>query len=498
MILQAGGILVGLWILLSTAGICCHSLTTDSGADDDDYADYYEATDDIEDYLYYDDGLGGTDCPRLCSCFVSKVVDCSRRSFTNISSTRSQDRKTLSGMLPEDTEILHLGYNNLTSLPRLFLESDGIHSNLQILYLQGNEIRYVHPDAFAALPNLTDLDLSNNIISKFRQKCRIMQEDLHTFFTHLTIPLSCATGRTDAVFLRSTSSNLVSLNLNSNKLKGIPSFSFWSFPKLEVLKLSWNKIAWINRRAFAGLAQLKVLQLRSNHLNAGTLSRLEVTLGFMEIHMPRTDDNQQPLISPPKFRDRRYRNAVHVSRLRELDLGDTGIASVPDIQSFSSLKRLYLDSNRITTIPQAAFQSLQRLEVLHLDGNNIGNIVGGTFASLKMLKVLDLSRNYLRVLPEYALDGLENLYSLRLYENPYLSEIHRSVFSDLWSLRLLYLQNCNLTTLHTDCWIHTMKCLWLYGNPIDCSCDTSYNLMTTFQRSSRPTANSKPLLDPFR
>lgn len=98
------------------------------------------------------------------------------------------------------------------------------------------------------------------------------------------------------------------------------------------------------------------------------------------------------------------------------------------------MKRLYLNGNRFTSVPDA-LEDGNSLEYLNLDENSFRDInkLNG-FPSLKKLKVLSLR-------------------SL-----PYLTKISDGAFSELTALEELYLEDCpRLKEIHEDAFVQHVK-----------------------------------------
>nr|XP_039269987.1 uncharacterized protein LOC120344741 [Styela clava] len=468
-------------------------------------------------------------CPFPCTCVVETVVYCSRQGITAISAERfklTKNEKLLSGYLPIRTESVHLGYNNLTFLPPRILKDVMRHeiNHVSHLYLQNNQIYKINPDAFLDLVNLQTLDLSYNKMNRLTQPCEYKTSD--DFLMNETV--ACTFNTSDTIFLQSVPDTLTSLNLNNNFIRGIPNYSFSSLRNLEVLRMSWNKISWISKKAFHGLHKLKVLQLRSNPLGPRTVTKMDDILKHFvtaeidihqkvvknampdnnEFYLDENDINSASLKSNRRKRDVENMNyvkngisshqilrTIQLRSLKNLDLGETNLNTFPASLP-SSIERLYLDNNHIREIPEESVSGLKQLEILHLAGNQINQIEDRVFSSVYRLQILDLSRNDIASLNSNSFYGMEHLWSLRLNGNRNLSLLPKKVFWSLPSLRLVYLHDCNLSTLPSGPWLFRIYALWLYGNPLTCSCG---NLLSLLVRLHSPFSPKHSLrMDPYR
>ncbi|XP_055984149.1 leucine-rich repeat-containing protein 3C [Sorex fumeus] len=94
-------------------------------------------------------------------------------------------------------------------------------------------------------------------------------------------------------------------------------------------------------------------------------------------------------------------------------------------------RKLYLDANRLVSVPAGAFQHLAALEELDLSQNVLVHLSGAAFQGLAgTLRLLDLSANQLASLPVEAFAGLQ--VQVNLSANPWrcdcaLQEVLRQV-----------------------------------------------------------------------
>uniref|UniRef100_G1QCS2 Leucine rich repeat containing 3C n=1 Tax=Myotis lucifugus TaxID=59463 RepID=G1QCS2_MYOLU len=93
-------------------------------------------------------------------------------------------------------------------------------------------------------------------------------------------------------------------------------------------------------------------------------------------------------------------------------------------------RKLYLDANRLASVPAGAFQHLPVLEELDLSHNVLAHLSGAAFQGLGTLRHLDLSANQLASVPAEAFVGLQ--IQVNLSANPWrcdcaLQEVLRQV-----------------------------------------------------------------------
>ena len=134
--------------------------------------------------------------------------------------------------------------------------------------------------------------------------------------------------------------------------------------------------------------------------------------------------------------------------LTRLYLNDNKLTTLPHglFRGLNNLIKLYLYGNQLTTLNAGAFEGLINLQYLYLHDNMLLALPGGIFRSVVSLRVLHLSGNQLVSLNRDIFNGLYRLVSLHLRDN-YLARIQEGLFRDLENLAELLLQNNRLVTL---------------------------------------------------
>ena len=129
-----------------------------------------------------------------------------------------------------------------------------------------------------------------------------------------------------------------------------------------------------------------------------------------------------------------------LSSLSRLDLGSNDLSSLPvDLFSeLSSLTWLSLSFNKLSSLPADLFSGLSALNTLNLSYNKLSSLPADIFSEVSSLRTLNLSSNKLSGLPADLFSGVSSLSWLSLSFNE-LSGLPVGIFSGLSSLRSFYL-----------------------------------------------------------
>ncbi|XP_018320781.1 leucine-rich repeat neuronal protein 3-like [Agrilus planipennis] len=216
--------------------------------------------------------------------------------------------------------------------------------------------------------------------------------------------------------------SIAALNLSSNDLGDIKKI----FPKsnLTVLDLSNNYIRSLDDQVFTNLEMMEILILSYNeieHLNPNTFRGIRI------------DGDDYPL---------------------------------------ESLKKLYLDHNKLHTLPQDVFEHLQNeikvldlsdnpftvidqqttiaigslifLEELYMKNTQLSQLPEHFLHTPKYLKILDISGNSFQEIPETLVEA-KSLSSLDISNNPFVTFGGKNIFPRIDTLKVLHI--CNMPQL---------------------------------------------------
>ena len=205
------------------------------------------------------------------------------------------------------------------------------------------------------------------------------------------------------------SDGLLYLDLSSNTIHTVDSITFSFIPKLEVLLISNNSIAFLENTVFSDLTELRHLDLSFNYLSQVADETFEKN-------------------SQLEFLSLRHNNIDSISKMT--------------FRALQNLKHLDLSHNKISVIVQDAFLALQQLEWLSLAHNNIKEVSTNLCESVESVLHLDLSENVIDSIKPFS--QCNQLQTLSIAHN-HVSELPQQALFGLFNLTHLDLSHNRLT-----------------------------------------------------
>ncbi len=380
-------------------------------------------------------------------------------------------------------------FDGLTGLSRLTIENSqqltsvpanafaGLDS-LTRLDLPDNGLSLLDPDAFAGLSSLTHLYLTNNALTWLPSDVFDDLSSLRTLWIEDNALTSLPMGIFDGL------SDLTSLRLFRNALTSLDPDLFDGLSSLDNIGLNYNDISSLDEDLFDGLTSLQRLYLDHNQLN--TLPA-DIFNGLTVLKSVYLNSNQFTSLPEGIFTGRTALTSITLSdneidslpentfeglsNLTQIRLTGNDFSSLDEVEDLfgglTSLQRLYLDENELSTLPEDVFDGLTALRWLYLNENDISSLDEDLFDGLTSLQRLYLNENDISSLDEDLFDGLTSLQWLYLNEND-ISSLDEDLFDGLTSLQWLYLHGNILTTLPGDVFdgLSGLEQLYLHDNSL--------------------------------
>lgn len=213
----------------------------------------------IEIVKFYNEGIENLNINNGKLSSLNDITSLSVFPLTNLSHNNLTEFIIERRMLLSSVVVLDLSYNQIRSVVVESFESFPV---LKSLYLNNNKILTYDVDQKMSF---TYLDLSNNPLNFLKSSKNLFNENLKCLYlssVDYLKTISCnATIRIDIPFY------LEELILHNNRLNVFPSIGgIFKETSLLSLDLSFNKIRRINTNFFAGLTNLKHLNLSNNEI----------------------------------------------------------------------------------------------------------------------------------------------------------------------------------------------------------------------------------------
>ncbi|XP_034369494.1 leucine-rich repeat-containing protein 52 [Arvicanthis niloticus] len=183
---------------------------------------------------------------------------------------------------------------------------------------------------------------------------------------------------------------------------------------------------------------------------------------------------------------------------QEVACSDMGLTEYPTDVPLNT-RRLYLNNNKITSLPALQLGFLSDLVYLDCQNNRIREVMDYTFIGVFKLIYLDLSSNNLTSISPFSFSVLTNLVRLNISHNPHLLYLDKYVFANTTSLRYLDLRNTGLQIIDHNGFHHlvVLQTLYLSGNPWACNCSfLDFTIHLLVSHMDHPDAQNATCTEP--
>lgn len=353
-------------------------------------------------------------CPLACHCMV-RFLDCSEQNLPSLPD--GMNGTVLRGF------VLDASRNNIQTITGTSLDGFREAASIQ---LQFNNISYIEEGAFANIPYLKTINLSNNNLLLI----------IRNVFNQMA---------------------LISLNLNYNvKLRHIQAGAFEG-SDINELYLSNCSIVELGYNTFSDIQQsLKKFHLAYNKEIIGLPKGMLRGFQLKELSMKGTiiasplflEDMIVEILdlSSTQLGDRLWTVFSKIKNLHELIVNDMGLATVQLETEASSLRVLHIMHNSLANLDWSQLKYMPRLYTLNLKNNFITHLPSSISSYLPNLIVLDVSNNRITRIPPSTLDR-STIRFLKL-ENNQISTLDESLEPFFSSLSQLNIAN---NPLHCNC-----------------------------------------------
>jgi internalin A len=325
----------------------------------------------------------------------------------------TDDNKTIEEMIKEvkGCHFISIEGKQLQEIPSEILENKEMKTELDVLMLKHNKIKYINSDIYINLSNLKCLDLSFNLIKE--------------------IP-------SELFYIKT----LIGVDLSNNKIEKLP-LNMYNCTELIVLNLYKNEIKTVQKN-ISQLTNLTRLDIGDNYISSlsglSELSKL-TKLTCMDNKFTEITNDLPPNLKILQYQRNKIskigerlfeltdltelnleRNMIktkeisEISKLKNLNviqLTSNFIEEMKDISELTKLTRIELGRNRIKEFMRFPYS----IKYIDLRGNKISKLI--VFRNYKNLQYLNLNHNEL---VEFNTSISENLEILRL-ENNFLNFI---------------------------------------------------------------------------
>ncbi|XP_055916784.1 immunoglobulin domain and leucine-rich repeat-containing protein 2 [Eupeodes corollae] len=228
--------------------------------------------------------------------------------------------------------------------------------------------------------------------------------------------------------------NILKLTANKIETDSCTFTNFGQLSNLQELHLDQNRINALNNTLMSNFTNLKILNMSYNNISDIPRNTFDRTITLEQLYISRN------VLSILPFQ--LFKTMQHLSTL---DLSYNRLISLPDnfFALNKELKELRLQHNVLQSIDRNVFFGLKKLQILDLSHNTIAYIDKRAFYSLSSLIELNLRHNNLNIIPATLFHPLQNIIRLDISENGF-TQLPSGLFKNQKSLNALFIDGTNL------------------------------------------------------
>ncbi|XP_053603949.1 protein artichoke-like [Plodia interpunctella] len=342
---------------------------------------------------------------------------------------------------------------------------------LETLGIVSSKIKFIPQKAFSGMLKLMSIDLTSNYI-----------EDIPSYSFYglplmkLNIKGNVIRDISDSAF-SSLELSLSEIDLSENNLTAFPIASLSKLRHLRTLRLAWNEMSSFPIVENSDLIALEYLDLNSNNFEfisedclkfCPSLVRLSFHFNFIHNIHYRAFYSLAELKNIDLSHNRikiLNPNLFHNNKKIEyIDLSHNHLHHIHGLFSnLPSLGEVYLSHNNILDVPIDSFFNSYKISSIYLDKNSISNIHSESFSNLMNLTKLRLDFNYLHQVPHNIFVNNRNIVKIRVDNNNFI-DISNNTLDSLGNLREIRLNNNKLRLISKHHFTNSLKLEEIYLN----------------------------------
>uniref|UniRef100_A0AC35U7R2 Leucine-rich repeat-containing protein let-4 n=1 Tax=Rhabditophanes sp. KR3021 TaxID=114890 RepID=A0AC35U7R2_9BILA len=377
-----------------------------------------------------------------CTCFDyadGSVVKCTGQSGTSVIEQLKKTPMQIKELYLAGAGIIELGphaFRNLT-IKKLVLDNnklksirdtafEGLENCLNTLSLNMNKLTAIPRAALSKLKALSVLSMKCNMITS------VPNISFNNTLNLIDLDLSCnQIGEIEDGAFTNIKANLQNLNLDQNSLTTVPHAAIKGMVNLIAIHLKHNSLSQLKKGDFADLPSLELITLTGNKIATIDKNVVNVNNTVKFIYLGDNDVHQLKDLNLAQFKevqvlDLSYNKLTQIEgdqltvleRIQQLNLEANSIKEIAHAAfSGTPLLLLLMPFNCLSMVSPGMFQNAPYLKQISMANNNIHIVQPLSFSHLPNLNIVDLTHNKIKNLSPGAIVGSEFL-TVKLQENP--------------------------------------------------------------------------------